>query len=85
MRHVPTHDNSLGHAPTRCVCRAVLTMIGAYAVGLALMSTRPAGTRVYFPILAECAIPECGASPGATCSVNGEFVRMEVGPTVRCS
>jgi hypothetical protein len=84
MRHVPTHDNSLGHALLVAFAGIVLTMIGANAVGLALMSTKPAGTRVNVPIL-ECAIPECGASPGATCSVNGEFVRMKVGPTVRCS
>ncbi|NNH33573.1 hypothetical protein C9413_30565 [Rhizobium sp. SEMIA 4085] len=83
MRHVPTHDNSRGHALP--VAFAGIVLIGAYAVGLTLMSTTPAETRVYVPILAECAIPECGASPGATCSVNGEVVRMKVGPTVRCS
>jgi hypothetical protein len=62
MLQVLTHDNSRGHAPP--VSFAGIVLIGAYAVGLALASTKPAGTRVYVPILAECAISECGASPG---------------------
>lgn len=60
-------------------------MIGAYASGLAPHVDKRARDTCLRSIFAECAIPECGPSPGATFSVNGEFVRMKVGPTMRCS